>query len=79
MGMVTKGKFTRATAAWEQAHFGVVMSGSLQFPHTNSKEDREVGKEATPPQAPTLQFCLYDVWATSLYHSEGYHPPVWNH
>ena len=47
-GMMTKGELTRATVTWKQAHFGVIMSGSLQLPYTTSKEDRGVGKEVTP-------------------------------
>ena len=55
MGMMTKGELTRATTTLKQAHFGVVISGSLQLPHMDSKEDGEVGKEGTPSQALILQ------------------------
>ena len=48
MGMMTKGKLTRATATWKPGHFSAVMSGWLQLPHTYSKGDREVGKKDTP-------------------------------
>ena len=65
MGMVTKGKLTWATVIWKQAHFGAVMSGSLQLPCANSKEDRGVGEEVTPsPSSDTTvsrEFCLDDV------------------
>ena len=47
MGMMTKGELMRETVTWKQAHFGAVMSGSLQLPYTTLKEDREVGREAT--------------------------------
>ena len=33
MGMITKGELARATGTWKQAHFGAVMSESLQLPH----------------------------------------------
>ena len=33
MGMITKGEVARATMTWKQAHFGVVISGSLQLLH----------------------------------------------
>ena len=66
MGMITKGELLRATATWKQAHFVVVMSGSLKLPCTNSKEDRQAGKEVTPSSSsdPTASrgFCLEDVW-----------------
>ena len=48
MGMMTKGELVRANVTWKQAHFGGVMSESLQFPCTNSKKDTEAGKELTP-------------------------------
>ena len=32
MGMIMKGKLARATMTWKEAHFSVVMSGSLQLP-----------------------------------------------
>ena len=51
MGMMTKGEFMRATATWKQAHFGRIVSGSLQLPHTNSKEDGEVGWRSPSPLA----------------------------
>ena len=64
MGMMTKWELTRATVIWKQVHFGVVMSGLLQLPHTDSKEDREVGKEVTPSPSSDLAasrgFCLDD-------------------
>ena len=65
MGMMTKGELMRATATWKQAHFSTVMSGSLQLPCKNSKEDGGVGKEANPSPSsdPTASrgFCLDDV------------------
>ena len=33
MGMMTKGELMRAATSWKQAHFGEVMSRSLQLPH----------------------------------------------
>ena len=48
IGMMTKGGTGEATATQQQAHFGAVMSGSLQLPQRTSKEDQEVGKEVTP-------------------------------
>ena len=36
MGVITKGELTKATMKWKQAHFGAVMSGLLQLPHTSS-------------------------------------------
>ena len=55
----------RATATWKLAQFGVAMSGLLQFPCTDSKRDREMGKEVNPSSSsdPTAYrgFCLDDV------------------
>ena len=66
MGMMTKGELARATVTWRQAHFGAIMSGSLQLPCTTSKEDREVGKEVTPSPssdpAASRRFCWNDIW-----------------
>ena len=67
-GMMIKGELARATVTWRQAHFSAVMSGSLQLPHTTSKEDGEVRKEVTPSTssdpAASRGFCLDDVWGT---------------
>ena len=67
MGMMTKGELMRATAAWKQAHFSAVMSGSIQLPNTDSKGDKKVGKEITPsPSSDPREsrgFCLDGVWA----------------
>ena len=66
MGMMTKGELVRATATWRQAYIGAVISGSLQVPHTTSKEEREVEKEVTPSQssnpAASRGLCLNKVW-----------------
>ena len=35
MSLMTKGELTRVTTMWRQAHFGAVMSGSLQLTHTS--------------------------------------------
>ena len=37
MGMITKGELVKATMTWKQAHFGVVMSGSLHLPHQGAR------------------------------------------
>ena len=45
MSTITKGDLTKATTTWRQAHFGAVMSGSLQLPHTSlniTRVEREV-------------------------------------
>ena len=65
IGMMTKGELMRATVTCKQAHFNVVMSGSLQLPHTDSKGNR--GREGGHPSTgsdPTtpMNFCLDDVW-----------------
>ena len=81
MGMMTKGELVRATATWRQAHFGAVMSGSLQLPYTTSKEDREVGKEFTPSPssdpAASRGFCLDDVQGPVQTTHKITIPPFW--
>ena len=36
ISIITKGEFVKVTMTWRQAHFGAVMSGLLQLPHTGS-------------------------------------------
>ena len=70
MGMKTKGELAGATVTWEQAHFGAVLSGLLQLPHTDSKEDRGVGKEGTPSPSSDATvsrgFCWDEVQGPSI-------------
>ena len=40
LGLITKGKLEKATMIWRQAHFGAVMSGSLQLSHARLKQNR---------------------------------------
>ena len=65
IGMMTKGELVRAIATWKQAHFGAVMSGSLQLSHTDSQGKGEVQKGVTTsPISDTTaskEFCLDDV------------------
>ena len=36
MSIITKGELVKVTITWKWAHFGAVMSASLQLPHTSS-------------------------------------------
>ena len=79
MGVITKQELTKAAMTWRQAHFGAVMSGSLQLPHTSSNRtgvEQEVihsspmgwhhrGKGVLPG------WCL----EPSQHYTEGYYPP----
>ena len=62
MSAITKGELTKVTMTWRQAHFGAVMSGSLQLPHTSSNTtgvEKEViysSPKGDPLEART--FCL---------------------
>ena len=38
LSCMTVGELTRATVTWQQAHFGAVMSGSLQLSHSRSEK-----------------------------------------
>ena len=42
LSVITKGELKKAASMWRQAHFGAVMSGSLQLSQTNSSK---MGKE----------------------------------
>ena len=55
IGMMTKGELVRATVTQKQAHFSVIVSGSLQLPCKNSKEDGMWGQKPPRPQALILQ------------------------
>ena len=81
IGMMTKGELVRATVTWRQAHFGAVMSRSLQLPYTTSKEDGEVGKEvtSTPSSNPAAsrRFCLDDVQGLVHTAQKATIPPLW--
>ena len=65
MGMMTKGKLTRATMTWMQLHFRAVMYGSLQLSCTGSRGNGERGRRPFPPQALTLQHPGNFVWMIS--------------
>ena len=54
MGMITKGELARVTMTYKQAHFSVVMSGSLQQPHKGARVDREAVKGLPHPSLLTL-------------------------
>ena len=38
LGCITVGELAKATATWQQAHFGAVMSGLLQLSHSSSEK-----------------------------------------
>ena len=38
LSCMTAGELAKATATWQQAHFGAVMSGSLQLSHSSSEK-----------------------------------------
>ena len=38
LSCMTAGELAKATATWRQAHFGAVMSGSLQLSHSSSEK-----------------------------------------
>ena len=65
MGVISKGELTKVTTTWRQAHFGAVMSGSVQLPHP-SPNRTGVEKEVvtSSPGVDTVEmkeFCLGDV------------------
>ena len=54
MGMITKGELVRATMTWKQAHFGVVMSESLQHPAEVQGEMGMLQRGSLPLQPLTI-------------------------
>ena len=50
MGMITKAELARATMTWKQAHFGGVMSRSLQLPYKGARGYGDAAKGALPQQ-----------------------------
>ena len=72
MGVTTKGELVKATMTWKQAHFGPVMSRSLQLPYTSSSRTW-VEKEAIHSSlwintVEVKEICLDDVWAQFTLH-----------
>ena len=65
MRIITKGELAKVTTTWKQAHFGAVMSGLLQLPHTGSNRTG-VEKDVAPSSLmidtmEVKEFCLDDV------------------
>ena len=82
MGMTTKGELVRATMTWKQAHFGAVMSGSLQLPNKGTRGDRGAVKRLFPLQPLTLLHPRISTWMiarASLHHRVGQHSSIWIH
>ena len=50
MSVITKGELTKATMMWRQPHFGAIMSGLLQLPHTSSNETGMEKDITIPPE-----------------------------
>ena len=66
MGVITKGELAKVIMTWRQAHFGAVISGSLQLPRTSSNGTR-VEKEVIHSSlgmdtVDVKEFSLDDVW-----------------
>ena len=64
LGLMTKGDLAKATTIWRQAHFGAVMSGSLQLTHKSSDKtgmEEEVGHSSqSGDPVEVRKFCLND-------------------
>ena len=79
MSVITKGELMKVTMTWRQAHFGAVMSGSLQLPHTRSNETG-VKKEVihSSPRGDPMEvrgILPQQYQRPSLHHIGGHHPP----
>ena len=65
MSLMTMGELIKATIMWRQAHFGAVMSGSLQLPYTSPNKSgvEEEISHSSPRDDPmeVRKFCLNDV------------------
>ena len=65
LSLMTKGELAKVTTTWRQAHFGAVMSGSLQLTHTSSDQTK-MGEGRGHPSTKSdpmevRKFCLDDV------------------
>ena len=65
LSLTTKGELAKVTTMWRQAHFGVVMSGSLQLSHTSSnivgvEEEASHSSQSGDP-VEVRKFCFNDV------------------
>ena len=65
MRIITRGELIKVTRTWRQAHFGAVMSGSLQPPHMGSNgtgvEDEAIHSSLRDDTMEVKEFCLDDV------------------
>ena len=65
LSLLTKGELAKMTMMWRQAHFGAVMSGSLQLTHTSSDRTRmEEGVGHSSPKGDPIEVrksCLNDI------------------
>ena len=57
LSCMTAGELTKATATWQQAHFGAVMSGSLQLSCSNSEQlaMQNLSRESDPVEVQKYQ------------------------
>ena len=66
MGVITKGELVKATLTWWQAHFGAVMSGSLQLlcisPNRTGVEREAIHSSPGVGTMEVKEFCLDNVW-----------------
>ena len=65
LSLMTTGELAKATMTWRQAHFGAVMSGSLQPSHSSSgKSEVTQGPTSSSEQGDTVEvhtFSLNDI------------------
>ena len=65
MGMITKGELVRATITSKQAHFSVIMSGSLLLPCKGTRGMGVLQMGSFPPWPLTLMYQGTSVWRMS--------------
>ena len=58
LGCMTAGELAKATATWQQAHFGAVMSGSLQLSHSSSEK---LAKQNSPGESNPVEVWKYQL------------------
>ena len=80
LSLMTKGELTKAATMWRQAHFGAVMSGSLQLTHTSSDKtgmEEEVGHSShSGDPMEVRKFCLNDIRGPVHTTPKGHHTPI---
>ena len=83
LGLMTVGELTKAMMMWRQAHFGVVMLGSLQLSCSSSRQEwgRREGRRLLSKGWPCGGVEILTRWCqrSGLHHTEDHYSTIWHH